>query len=933
MSTQKDSVLFSHNYRMTKKITEIFRSSEKFILIEGAPGIGKTILAKEIAYCWANGEMLVGMTLFLLLMRDPDLHSVKSISDLVHYLGDDYLSENEVKAVADKLKNLKGSNVIFVIDGYDECPYDSNCKRLIDKLYKGELLTNSRVVITSRPTASLTLRLSVGQRIEILGLAKKEQDQYISESLKELSKIKDLQEYLKQQPIINSLVYVPLHLAILLYLFKQKRLPETLKEMNEYFIIHTIYRHLIKIKKNQIQFLYINKITDLPEPELTTIYQLAELAYKGLCKNQLIFTHDEFKKVCPNVNKIPGGLNGFGLLQAVKCYYQEGASAGETASLNFLHFTMQEYLAALHVSTLPTDQQSLWLKDTFHKSQFNFMWMMYIGIVGLQSSCFTDIVNSLHFDCTTISQSYLTSILLIFQCYLEAKNWRTIPEAITLIFSDGNINFSDVTLLPHHIISLIVFMMKSTTEWKSLDFTRCSIGCKGMSDLTKFFNDFKEKFATVKSIKLSSNDLTSLWGAHINMDKDDFTDTAILSVESLDLSCNKFNDIGIQEIFSALRCNKKLRRLNFCSNNLSINAITAISDCLKFNKTLHELNLSNNNITDEGVERLAQAIQENTILQELNVSKNLISKTGVMRILEACTKNKTLNKLVCTYNNLSKPGLTDIDNYIRKENAVQLFDASWNDIDFKYNQLVIKITFISRSHSLHYESWPINQITEPEYRREFLSGCLESEKSFELQHCHIMIADCFDIKCFSDCLKVNNTLIELTLSDVIITAEELQILVKGIEVNTALQNVDLSHNKISDNGTVFFSECLKINKTLHKLNLSGNNITDEGAKRLAEAIQLNTTLQVLNISENQISKEGIMRIVEACAQSRTLHKLVCMYNNLSKTELGAIVKYIKNEQVLQIFESSWNNVIKKDGKMTTEAVFHVLDFTTEFIIR
>ena len=35
-----------------------------------------------------------------------------------------------------------------------------------------------------------------------------------------------------------------------------------------------------------------------------------------------------------------------------------------------------------------------------------------------------------------------------------------------------------------------------------------------------------------------------------------------------------------------------------------------------------------------------------------------------------------------THNNLSKSGLAAINEYIRKENAVQTFDASWSKIDF-----------------------------------------------------------------------------------------------------------------------------------------------------------------------------------------------------------------------------------------------------------
>ena len=66
-----------HHPRVTKRITDIFRSSHKRISIEGAPGIGKTILSKEIAYHWANGKILSNLKLFLLFVRDPDLHHVK----------------------------------------------------------------------------------------------------------------------------------------------------------------------------------------------------------------------------------------------------------------------------------------------------------------------------------------------------------------------------------------------------------------------------------------------------------------------------------------------------------------------------------------------------------------------------------------------------------------------------------------------------------------------------------------------------------------------------------------------------------------------------------------------------------------------------------------------------------------------------------------
>ena len=934
--------LSSYHPRVTKRITDIFRSSEMSILIEGAPGIGKTVLAKEIAYCWANGEILADIKLLILLfIRDPDLHCVNSLNELVHYLNNDYLSDSEVEVAVDELRKSKGSGIVFVFDGYDECPCDGKLKGFIDKLVERDSLPMCMIVITSRPTASLSLRYLVNQRIEILGLAKKEQDQYISESLKESPEMKiKLQEYLKQQPIINSLIYVPLHLSILIYLFKQNSLPETLTEMNELFVIHTIYRHLTKQRK--LSYMKIDKITDLPEPELTIVYQLSKLAYKGLCNSQLVFTYDEMKEACPLVDETPGAINGFGLLQTVECYHQKGV--GKVPSLNFIHFTMQEYLAALHVSTLPSEQQSSLIEEKFWDRQLNFMWIMYVGIVGPQSTIFTtNVVNLLsERDHSQHGGEYnilARKTLFIFQCFLEGKDVKLMPKAITDIFSDGNINLSKVTLLPHHIMSLTVFMMRSTTQWKSLNLSSCSIGCNGMSILAKFFVDFKERIVTIKQLNLRNNNLTSLRGIDTITDQDhvDVISRLLQSIECLDISLNllcdreiirineflksnhtlcklnlsntELTDEGTKAIAETIQLNVALQKLNISNNKITDEGTKTIAEAIKVNIILQELNISNNEITNEGTMILAEAIKVNTTLQELNISKNWISKEGVMGIVEACTRNRTLHKLVCTHNNLSKSGLAAINEYIRKENAVQIFDASWNSIASKDSKLAIKTTFQlldvqqklqSDKDSIQEELWFIDEITELKYVKEFLHCCLDDVQHVNLAN--VIMTD-FQMVTFCDYLMVNSTVTEL----------------------------NLSNNEIDEVGAKRLARVLQINRTLQKLCISDNSPFDEGSKIIAEAIQVNKTLQELNISKNWISKEGVMRIVEACTKNRTLHKLVCTHNNLSKSGLAAINEYIRKENAVQIFDASWNTIIASSrcGSQLVTTTVQSLSWSTD----
>ena len=542
-------------------------------------------------------------------------------------------------------------------------------------------------MLTSRPTATISLHDKVDRRVEILGFAQKERDAYISDSLDSPEQAEKLQDYLKCQPIINGLVYVPLHLAILLYLFKKgSKLPETLTEMNKSFILHTVYRSLTKNELTSTgPVTAVADMNNLPENILNIIRELSKLAFAGLQNDKLVFSYDEIKKNCPEIEKniprafcseieknIPGAYYGFGLLQVVQHFLETGA--GATVSFNFLHFTMQEYLAAFHISTItvtPYEQQLSLMEKTFWSSRYNFMWMMYVGINGINSQTFLQFLYKADpgVDLTKLMlsssiQSDKLKCLHLFQCFMEAKS-KTVPKEISLIFHYNEISCHGLRLLSHHISSLILYISKYSIQLKSLNLRDCHIGDIGMSMLEHYFSVNPDKASSIKHIDLFGNTSVLLWNVYcaifgqqnltklnwsllggVNIEEIVNVMDNNMTVQSLDLSNNHFNDNDAEKIAKVLCKNKILQELDFSSNNITTIGASCISESLQNIAKLrmswnnHFIDTGNSlvdyaqkNISDVDARIVANILCKNKTVTRLNLSQNRISEKSAKLIV------------------------------------------------------------------------------------------------------------------------------------------------------------------------------------------------------------------------------------------------------------------------------------------------------------
>jgi len=74
------------------------------------------------------------------------------------------------------------------------------------KLIQNKILPDSRIVVTSRPTASVCLHHIVDRRIEILGFDHTSRTNYAIEALKDSPyKLKKLLEHFQQYPNIDAI--------------------------------------------------------------------------------------------------------------------------------------------------------------------------------------------------------------------------------------------------------------------------------------------------------------------------------------------------------------------------------------------------------------------------------------------------------------------------------------------------------------------------------------------------------------------------------------------------------------------------------------------------------------------------------------------------------------------------------------------------------
>ena len=506
----------------TKNISDIFISvtagdgltiNPCIILIEGAPGIGKTVLAKEIAFQWANNKLLIDKKiLFLLFMRECNFKNMISVENFIQYM----VKSNKITAcLADYLLQTEGRDLTIVFDGYDEVSAEDRKSSIIADIIHRKFFAKCCLVITSRPTTSAGLHGIVDCRVEIVGFTEEDRLDYIQTALQgNKSQVEALTHYLQSNPTINSLCYIPLNMTILLCLVEDgiDKLPKTQTDMYRRFIEMTIVRFITKIDSETSKV--ITSITELPCPYNKMFEDLAKLAYKALNIDKIVFTLNQIKHDCPNISMMSSNWNGLGLLKSVK---YSNAEIGNV-TFHFLHFSIQEYMAAWYISTLSSNEQIKLLKETFWEHRYYNTWIMYVGITQGNSFALKHFLSGNWFQLTTkifkssrISNKFLKNkirCLHLFQCFTESNNEDMIAS-VSYFLQGNQIDLSNQTLLPSDVNTLGFFLIRSINKnWEMLNLSGCNIGSIGINILCdRFLDENSHHNITIKVVNFSFNQL------------------------------------------------------------------------------------------------------------------------------------------------------------------------------------------------------------------------------------------------------------------------------------------------------------------------------------------------------------------------------------------------------------------------------------------
>ena len=134
----------------------VIKGYRKSVLMEGAPGSGKSTLSFHMCRQWTAGNPFYEYKLIILVrLRDLRIQNARSIAELIP-------RHNELmgQEIEEEITSNDGKHVLFILDGWDELPPNAPSYSMIMNIIKGRKLQECAIIINIFTHFAQTSRLT-----------------------------------------------------------------------------------------------------------------------------------------------------------------------------------------------------------------------------------------------------------------------------------------------------------------------------------------------------------------------------------------------------------------------------------------------------------------------------------------------------------------------------------------------------------------------------------------------------------------------------------------------------------------------------------------------------------------------------------------------------------------------------------------------------